>query len=281
MSSEEPCVARAIVIGGCHVTSFGIGASPPFWSGFVTRRGAAQVEVIGHASMKRALEVVQSAAPLAPGTLVVLQLGHHDVWKELALLNPLTARYVRRKGGQRASLSSTETIASRHVGTAALLKTFVRGTLMWALDRLLVSPTKQRRGRARLDHLFTAIITQLREAGAEEIVVMSTFPTISPRLNQQRALVRDIMRHHAAAGTFVFVDVWHQLARGRGAFLLPRRDTLLDTVHLSVAGHDVVAGVLTRVALPRPMDGGDQAMPAATLSDQSFARSVDARPSRA
>ena len=240
----------AMVMGGCHVSGYGLDGAPPFWTDFVAARGAVAHEVHSHASIAKARRLLLSRAPLRPGTLVILQLGHHDVWKELAMLNPLTAFHARRNRHIGSSTSSPTESIDAGGGVAsyrALATTFVRGTIMSALDWLLIRRSAWDRGVRKLRDDLKTLIAELREAGAGEIIVLSVFPTISPRINLHRRAVRRIMLELVAANEFTFVDVWPALARGRGIFLLPRRGTLLDTVHLNLTGHKRIAEVLEQL----------------------------------
>lgn len=238
----------ALVIGGCHVTSYGIGDAPPFWTGTVERWGASSVEVHGPMSISKALRIVRSRLPLAPHTLVVLQLGHHDVWKELALLNPLTAFHVRRSRQDRSKSllmsSDNETVIQGDKSNIRLIKTFLRGAVASGLDLLLIRSTLWAQAVFRLKSQFEAVINALREGGAEEIIVVSPFPTISPRINLHRQAVRSFMAKMASNNNFRFIDVWPELAYGKGIFLSPHRDTLLDAVHLSAQGHNLVSTLI-------------------------------------
>ncbi len=240
------------MIGGCHVTGYGIGDAPPFWTELVRRWGTDRVDVHGQVSLTRAREIIRSLAPLGSGTLVILQMGHHDVWKELALLNPLTAgndRKLRRQGGSLSSATENKAPPPGGPFWLSLCRAFLRGTVLAIADKVLIRRVDWQNGIRRLDEQFQALASELTVAGAEEVIVLSAFPTISPRLNLHRAAVSGVLKSGALKNGFCFVDVWKVLATGKGTLLLPRRSTVLDTVHLNVNGHACVAQALERQAM--------------------------------
>lgn len=243
----------ALVMGGCHVTSFGLGNDPPFWADLVRRWKATSVDVRGQVSIARARTIVTTLAPLPADTLVVLQVGHYDIWRELALLNPISAREDRRgrEGKEGQETSSTETISPTSSATLlkSIVSTFVRGGLLLATDRLLIGPKRLQQALAGLEHQFEGLLRDLEDAGAANIIVLSAFPTASPRLNAFRRQISRIMERVTQRKGHVFVDAWGKLGLGAGPFLLPRQGTVLDAVHLSADGHAQVARLLERLPI--------------------------------
>lgn len=239
---EEPDAAprHAFVVGGCHVTGVGIGENPPFWRVATRWWNANQVESFAHLTIPKACDVLQCRIVFPLNSLFILQLGHFDAGRVFSKINP-----IRKKNKSVSKRNKTQTVNKSdkpifRKSVIYLSFKFMEGVAGWIFDRLAINEKEINEGKQKISEEFNKLAKVLERDPPKTVVVLSTFPTMSLRLNRNRSMLNGIMEDLAKKHNFVYVDVWRELRSGLFGMDFPARSILLDSLHLNAKGHDIV-----------------------------------------
>lgn len=237
---------QVIVLGGCHVTGIGIGDAAPFSRIVSDWWGATRTEAIGHLTISKTLAALQNVDPLNAGGLIVLQVGHYDAWRDLSLLNPISRKKASRERARRRSNEDQveATLPPSSFGTLAIKS--VLGLLGYISDKLLIRSGALREANHRLKEDFGALSTFLAENPANQVVVISTFPTFSTRTNRHRRVVNRIMKDASNRFNFAYIDAWNELRSGFLGADFPWPSTMLDSIHINAESHVKLGKLITQ-----------------------------------
>jgi hypothetical protein len=219
----------------------------PFWTEAVQRWGAQVIDCRANVPVYRALTIVRDLKPLPAGTLVILQLGHYDLHAQTSLLNPVGRQFAQASKDTTPAPKTLSKSVDRAQSTALSKRwaTFLRGTMLLTLDRLLISKIRINKNINNIAAQFQLLIEELECAGADRIVVLSNFPTCSPRANYYRLIFSSLIKAITTTRGHVYVDLdWKEFSIGFGPFSLLRNKTALDADHLNACGHSVICQAL-------------------------------------
>lgn len=235
---------QVFVFGGCHVTGIGIGDSTPFSKIVADWWGATRVEATGHLTISKALVASQIVAPPNPGALVILQMGHYDAWKNLSLLNPISRKRASKLRSKRSDNGNRKNKIPRNSHIIVYISKYLVGLLGLLSDSLLIKSFQSRSALRRMEKDFESLNYALSENLTNIVVVLSTFPTFSPRANKHRRMLNNIMLASANKFGFLYIDLWQELRSGFCGSDFPWPSSMLDSIHLNSEGHTKVGNYI-------------------------------------
>jgi len=236
----------ALIIGGCHVTGYGLNGDSPFWVKLIDNWGATSIDVRGQVSIARACNIIEGASPLLPGTIVVIQVGHYDVWKEFSSLNPITKNnWKKRSLPQEGSMASSALMDATGEKPGRIVMNFVRGLLLLILDAVFIKNENWRKACSKIENDLSNLVNLLKKSCAEKVVIVHPFPTYNPRINYYRYKMYKIVKNIETSECLRIPRLsWRDLGFGIGWFALPKMHLMLDVVHLNARGHVAIADII-------------------------------------
>lgn len=245
---EEPVAAprHAFIIGGCHIAGVGIGENPPFWRVVTDWWNADEIETSGHLTIPKAYDMLQRRVTLPSGSLFILQLGHFDSWQAFSRVSPI--RKKNFSGFRPASIATDKKNYDPVFKNSLthLSRKAAEGILGWAFDRLTIRDKEIDAAKRKISDEFDKLAKFLNYSSPKAVIVLSTFPTVSIRINHNRLIMNQILKYYANIHGFTYINVWEEIKSSLLTVNFPARSLILDSVHLNANGHDIVGKVIIK-----------------------------------
>lgn len=241
MISEKPCdltINRMVVLGGCHVEGFPVGALHSFVNTLADWLHVADKQnvIVSSVSAKRLHKTLESVGALGPQDLVLLQLGNFETLAPMMFGKPHNANSVDEvaKPGAIGILASAGRFAQP---LTALVRSAGNG-ILFVIREMLRRPafSASEFGDQLKDSRIHKVLSK-----AGVVVVIGALPTRVSVRNVYRRRANVQLSLFAKRGNYVFVD--YLLATESS----PPSSITVDPIHLNVLGHSKLADATINV----------------------------------
>lgn len=221
--------AKLLVLGGCHVDGYPVGAE---WAFPTLLNQLVQGQIVGQFAHVRFVDLPQRLTmvdELRP-THVVLQLGNFEFTD--------SCRQLLRQGGLRLSSSKSKPTSKSTSASAAFSAEEYTPPSQWrswvrsaGMETLLLSLWLVRKTHRRN---LRALRECMRQHPSVTFVFISPLPSLNPTLNRLRRLGNWLLQQSLPAQPNLHWLDSHQL-------LPPRKEFFVDSAHLSKQAHHTLA----------------------------------------